>query len=62
MTLEVQKKKLININLDGAAVNMGVHNGVGAKQKQRIGDHLIVTHCIIHGLELAILDLRRSDS
>ena len=41
---------------------MGVHDDFGAEQKQLIGDHLIVTHCINHGLKLAILDLRKSDS
>ena len=61
VSVETQKNKLVNINLDGAAVNMGKYNGVGAIQKGRIGAHLTVTHCINHGLELAILDLRKDD-
>ena len=62
VSVEVQRKKMVNLNLDGAAVNMGVYNGIGAIQRRRIGDHLTVTHCINHGLDLAILDLHKDMS
>ena len=38
--LETQQEKLVNMNLDGAAVNMGIYNGVYAQQKSRCGDQL----------------------
>ena len=49
------------MNLDGAAVNMGVYNGVGAKQRARCGGQVTVTHCINHNLELALMDLRKDE-
>ena len=61
ISLEDQKKKMVNVNLDGAAVNMGVHNGVAIKLQQRHGSHLIATHCVNHDLELSILDMRKDD-
>ena len=57
--LETQQEKLVNMNLDGAAVNMGIYNGVYAQQKFRCGDQVTVTHCINHNLELALMDLRK---
>ena len=59
---EGQKIKLININLDGASVNMGIYNGVAAKLQARHGSHLTKVHCINHQLELAILDIRKQHS
>ena len=56
-----QMEKLVNINLDGAAVNMGVYNGVGAIQRARCGGQVTVTHCINHNLELALMDLRKDE-
>ncbi|CAL4197547.1 unnamed protein product [Meganyctiphanes norvegica] len=61
ISLETQKQKLVNVNLDGAAVNMGMYNGVGALEKQRHGPQVTVTHCINHNLELALLDLRKDE-
>ncbi|CAL4252057.1 unnamed protein product, partial [Meganyctiphanes norvegica] len=61
ISLEMQKQKLVNVNLDGAAVNMGMYNGVGALEKQRHGPQVTVTHCINHNLELALLDLRKDE-
>ena len=61
VSLETQKQKLINVNLDGAAVNMGIYNGVAAQLQRRNGDQVTVTHCINHGLELSIVDLRKDD-
>ena len=61
VSMDMQKEKLVNINLDGAPVNMGVHNGVGVLQQRRIGNWVTVTHCVNHNLELAILDLRKDE-
>ena len=60
--LDTQKTKLINVNLDGASVNMGIYNGVAAQLQERNGPHLMVTHCINHNLELAIMDMRKQES
>ena len=46
--LDTQKTKIINVNLDGASVNMGIYNGVAAQLQERNGPHLMVTHCINH--------------
>ena len=46
--LDTQKTKMINVNLDGASVNMGIYNGVAAQLQERNGPHLMVTHCINH--------------
>ena len=59
--MQTQMEKLVNINLDGAAVNMGVYNGVGAIQRARCGGQVTVTHCINHNLELALMDLRKDE-
>ena len=60
--IDSQRSKLVNINLDGASVNMGIYNGVAAKQQERLGSHIIKVHCINHQLELAILDIRKDSS
>ena len=52
---------MVNVNLDGASVNMGVYNGLGVRLQLRNGQH-VVTHCINHGLELSILDIRKDES
>ena len=44
--------------IDTASVNMGIYNGVAARVKNRNGQHVTVTHCINHGLELSVLDTR----
>ena len=59
--VHTQKQKLINMNLDGAAVNMGIYNGVSTLQQQRCGDQVTVTHRINHNLELALMDLRKNE-
>ena len=41
-----------------ASVNMGIYNGVAARVKNRNGQHVTVTHCINHWLELSVLDTR----
>ena len=57
---EVQKKKLVGLNLDGASVNMGIKNGVQRLMKD-ILPQILVNHCINHNLELAVLDLKKSE-
>ena len=42
--------------IDTASVNMGIYNGVAARVKNRNGQHVTVTHCINHGLELSVLE------
>ena len=47
------------MDLDGAAVNLGVYGGVGKLQTDRIDQHMTLTHCTNHVLELAVLDVRK---
>ena len=61
ISLDTQKQKLVNVNLDGASVNMGVNNGLGVRLQRRNGQHVVVTHCINHKLELSILDIRKEE-
>lgn len=56
VTLEIQKKKMVGSNFDGAAVMMGKNTGVATRLKQRIGNHHVTTHCVAHNLELAVTD------
>lgn len=57
----VLEKKLVGLNLDGAATNMGIYNGVQAMFKVKY-PHLIVVHCINHMLELGVLDTKKNES
>ena len=57
--MKTQKAKVVNINIDGASVNMGKYNGVAVKVQTRLGSHVTKVHCIKHQLELAILDIRK---
>ncbi|XP_072015069.1 zinc finger protein 862-like [Amphiura filiformis] len=59
VNVDTQKEKVVACNFDGAAVNMGKHNGVAKKLKDRVGEHLVTVHCVAHNLELAILDVMR---
>ena len=59
--MKTQKAKVVNINLDGASVNMGKYNGVAVKVQTRLGSHVTKVHCINHQLELAILDIRKDN-
>ena len=52
--VDTQKEKLVNMNLDGAAVNMGVYNGVSTRQQMRCGTQVTTTHCVNHNLELCL--------
>ena len=45
-------KKLVGFGADGASVNMGCHNGIGARL-QRNQPLLTSVHCKVHRLELA---------
>lgn len=54
-------KKLLGLNLDGAAVNMGIHNGLGRQIKSQ-SPWLEVIHCFNHRLELAITKAFRDTS
>ena len=47
------QKHLLGLNVDGAAVNMGIHGGLGALLKE-LSPWLMVVHCFNHRLELAI--------
>ena len=44
------------LNVDGASVNTGVHNGLGTKISEDYAPWLTVIHCFNHRLELAIKD------
>ena len=48
-------KRLLGLNVDGASVNMGIRNGLGARMKE-LSPWLQVVHCFNHRLELAIKD------
>ena len=46
---------LFGLNVDGASVNTGLHNGLGALIR-KINPWLIVVHCFSHRFELAVKD------
>lgn len=48
--------KLVCINLDGAAVNLGAKNGVAKRISDVVSNKVFVTHCVAHKLELGVLD------
>ena len=56
VTEEIQKKKMVGSNFDGASVMMGKRSGVAARLRDRIGDHHVTMHCVAHNLELAVAD------
>ena len=47
--------RLASINVDGAAINTGIHSGLGVKFKET-APWISVIHCFNHGLELAVRD------
>ncbi|CAM9855818.1 unnamed protein product, partial [Heterosigma akashiwo] len=49
---------IVCANFDGASVNMGVNQSV-AKLLKDLFPWLVITHCVCHNLELAILDLKK---
>ena len=48
--------RLHGLNVDGASVNTGIHNGLGALIKNELAPWLTVIHCFSHRLELAVKD------
>ena len=48
-------QKLVSICVDGAAVNLGVHNGLSTLLKQEL-PWPVAIHCMNHHLELAVKD------
>ena len=54
-------KKVIALNIDGAAVNTGVHHGVGALMKES-SPWLQVIHCFNHRFELSVKDAFKTDA
>ena len=52
-------KKLVNVNFDGASVMSGNNSGVQMKMKAKQG--LFYTHCVVHCIELAVLDSIKGD-
>ena len=55
------QKRIIGLNLDGASVNTGVHNGVGVLM-QADSPWLRVIHCFNHHLELTIKDAFKNNN
>ena len=54
---------MVCANFDGASVNMGEYEGVGAKLKRDFSmEWLIVMWCVAHKIELAMLDAVKSNS
>lgn len=49
------KEKLVCLNMDGAAVNLGCKAGVSTLLQKDI-PHLLAIHCIAHKLELSVMD------
>jgi len=54
--LKIRKKKMVGCNFDGASVILGRKSGVAQKLKERLVNYLVPIHCVVHCLELAILD------
>ena len=54
-------KKVIALNIDGAAVNTGVHHGAGALMKES-SPWLQVIHCFNHRFELSVKDAFKTDA
>ena len=55
------QKRIMGLNVDGASVNTGVHNGVGVLMHVD-SPWLQVIHCFNHHLELAIKDAFKNDN
>lgn len=51
--------RLVGLNADGASVDLGIHNGLGALIKN---DVLEVIHCFNHRVELAVKDTVKNDT
>ena len=53
-------QKMIGFGADGASVNMGCHNGIGARLKRK-QPLLTSVHCMAHRLELAFKQVIQSN-
>ena len=47
--------RLASLNIDGAAINTGIHSGLGVKVKES-APWISLVHCFNHRLELAVKD------
>ena len=48
--------RLASINVDGAAINTGIHSGLGVKFKETAPWRRVI-HCFNHRLELSVKDM-----
>ena len=53
--IESVHQRMTNLSVDGASVNSGIHNGLGAKMRESTA-WLSTIHCFNHSLELAVKD------
>ena len=56
------KKKLVGCTFDDASVMVAKTGGVTQQLQVKIGRPVIVTHCLAHGLGLAVLDAVKTSS
>jgi len=59
---ELLKEELVRYTFDGASVMMAKSGGVTQQLQVKIGRPIIVTHCVAHRLELAVLDAVKTSS
>ena len=55
------QSRLVGLNIDGASVNLGIHNGLGALMKNEM-PWLEVIHYFDHRVELAVNDAFKNDT
>ena len=53
--IESVHQRMTNLSVDGASVNSGIHNGLGAKMRESTAWFSTI-HCFNHSLELAVKD------
>ena len=53
--IESVHQRMTNLSVDGASVNSGIHNGLGAKMRESTA-WLSTIHCFNHSLEVAVKD------
>ena len=59
---ELLKDQLVGYTFDGASVMMAKSGAVTQQLQVKIGRPVIVTHCVAHRLELAVLDAVKTSS
>lgn len=59
---ELLKEKLVGCTFDDASVMMAKRRGAMQQLQPDIGRPVIVTHCISHTIELAVLDAVKTSS